>query len=176
MKRLIDRIFSSVPYDPFKTGRRPLPWDRLVQPNKSITEENERYKARVETGLLVVAMSGIGAGSIITGFVLEDVVLSHVLLLMWIVLLVAYIVSRSQFYRFATPLQILTYILWPVLSIGLGSNFDSGYLLSIFIFNVFTIFISSILLPFFATMLLSIGNIITIALIPVFLHTYPLKA
>ena len=166
MNKNLSSTFTSSSTDAVKRDRRSL-WQWLVEPVATITEAGERRQASLVSALLFVFVIAASIGPFAETYVLNDPTSARILIGMDIGFGVAYIFSRTKGYRLAVPILTVALAAWPILSVALAKDYSSTGLLTIFIFDVLIIIISSTLASFGTTVFLSLANSMGILLLPI---------
>ncbi len=144
-------------------------WQWLVDPVTMITEAGERRQARLVSSILLVVMLAMSFGVAANTFIINGPVAARILAGSVFVLGVAYILTRTRHYRLGVPLLLAVTALYSILSVIIGNNYSSEGLLTIFIFNILAILLSSTLASFRTTIFLSAANFLSLLLIPLFI-------
>jgi len=166
VNKRFSRSFSST--DPSKRGKRNF-WQWLVDPVATISKSSERRQASLVSAILLAVMLSMGIGSVVTNFILHDLTTSFILISLVLFLGIAYALSRTRHYRLAVPIQLICYSAWPILSISLTANYSAERLLLIFIFDLFTILLSSTIASLRTTVFLAFAHILFMSLLPIFI-------
>ena len=80
---------------------------------------------------------------------------------------IAYVLSRTRYFRSAPILSLIILSIIPVLNVALGSSHSSEELLILLIWNLLTIILSSAITSTRNTLIFIIFNILTLALFPI---------
>ena len=166
MNKNLSSTFTSSSTDAVERGKRSF-WQWLVEPVATITEAGERRQASLVSALLFVFVIAASIGPFAETYVLNDPTSARILIGMDIGFGVAYIFSRTKGYRLAVPILTVALAAWPILSVALAKNYSSTGLLTIFIFDILIIIISSTLASFSTTVFLSLANSMGILLLPI---------
>ena len=152
---------------PAKPGKRNL-WQWLVEPPAIITDTAERRQARLVSTLLLILVASIANGPFAQFYILHNPTRALILAAMGISFLIAYIFSRTKYYRLAVPFLLIAVSLWPILSMALTRDYSPAGLLTTFVFDTLVIIISGTLASFRTTAFLSIVNFLGLLLLTVF--------
>jgi len=166
MNKNLSSTFTSSSTDAVERGKHSF-WQWLVEPVATITEAGERRQASLVSALLFVFVIAASIGPFAETYVLNDPTSARILIGMDIGFGVAYIFSRTKGYRLAVPILTVALAAWPILSVALAKDYSSTGLLTIFIFDVLIIIISSTLASFSTTVFLSLANSMGILLLPI---------
>ncbi len=168
MKKSFSNLISPSVPDPTRTHKRNL-WQKLIEPSRIISEISERRQASLASMISLITAFTMISGVIYMGFFSSNPVVAYVLagadLVMWI----AYILSRTQFYRIAVLLALCDLSLIPVFNILLSSDHSLEGLLILLIWNTLTILTSSALTSVGFTTLFAIFNILSLILLTIIL-------
>jgi putative methionine-R-sulfoxide reductase with GAF domain len=164
MNRSFSSTFSSP--DPAKRGKRNL-WQWLVEPPAVITDVIEQRQASLVSTMLLVLIVSIISGPFAQFYILHDPTTAIILAAMGLGLIIAYIFSRTKYYRLAVPFLLVAISAWPILSIILAKNYSPAGLLTTFAFNILVILISGTLASFRTTIFLSVANFMALLLLPI---------
>lgn len=145
----------------------------LLEPVTTITDVAERRQARLVSAILFALMLLLGMGSITAAHTLHNLLYARILSGMTFFLCIAYAISRTRHYRLAVPIQFAAYMAWPLLNIMLTGDYSAGNLLTILIFNIFTIILCSTFASLQATILLAAIYFLATLLLPVFIPAVP---
>ena len=166
MNKNLSSTFTSSSTDAVERGKRSF-WQWLVEPVATITEAGERRQASLVSALLFVFVIAASIGPFAETYVLNDPTSARILIGMDIGFVIGYIFSRTRNYRLAVPILTVALAAWPILSVALAKNYSSTGLLTIFIFDILIIIISSTLASFSTTVFLSLANSMGILLLPI---------
>ena len=144
-------------------------WQRLVEPVAMITKAGERRQARLVSSILLVVMLAMSFGVLANTFILKALTTAYILAGSAIVLGVAYILTRTKYYWLGVPILLVVTALYSTISVIIGNNYTSEGLLTIFVFNILAILLSSTLASFRATIFLSAANFLVMLLLPIFI-------
>ena len=172
MKRGSSHISSSSSNDFYRGGKRSF-WQWLLEPVATITETTERRQARLVSAVLLALILIMGVGSMAVTFVLHNRLYARIIAGMALFVFFAYGLSRTRYYRLAVPVQFATYFAWPLLNLILTDDYSAENLLTIFIFNIFTIILCSTFASLRATLFLAAVYFLTTLLVPIFIPAVP---
>ncbi len=173
-KKEISHRSSSSLVDPSKRGKLTL-WQKLVEPAALITKASERRQASLVSALLLVLTLTMISGVVYMGFFSSNPAAAFVLVGADIVEGIAYVLSRTRYYRLAVLISLIALTIIPVLNVGLGTDHSSQALLILLIWNILTILLSSAITSTRNTALFAGVNILTLLLLPVFVPTVSFK-
>jgi GAF domain-containing protein len=151
--------------EPAQGGNRNL-WQRLVEPPATVTGVDQRRQARLVSTLLLVMLLAVSTGPVAYIYVLHNPTNAGILVGVGLGFVIAYAFSRTQAYRVAVPLMILSINAWPVFSILLGKDYSAQGLTTAYIFDILIIILSSSLMSFRTTTILSVVNFLGILTVP----------
>jgi GAF domain-containing protein len=151
--------------EPAQGGNRNL-WQRLVEPPATVTGVDQRRQARLVSTLLLVMLLAVSTGPVAYIYVLHNPTNAGILVGVGLGFVIAYAFSRTQAYRVAVPLMILSITAWPVFNILLGKDYSAQGLTTAYIFDILIIILSSSLMSFRTTTILSVVNFLGILTVP----------
>jgi diguanylate cyclase (GGDEF)-like protein len=152
--------------EPPRRGNRSL-WQRLVEPVATITAASERRQATLASALLFILALSMISGVVYMRFS-PNPAAAFVLAGADVVVGVAYVLSRTRYYRVAVPIAVAALAIIPVLNVALAADRSADALLVLLIWNVLTILLSSVLASTRTTTAVVIVNVLTLLLLPVF--------
>ena len=145
-------------------------WQWLVGPNEIITNHSERRQAAVVSALLLVLTLTMTSGVLYMRFSSTPIV-SFVLGGAQIIMAMAYVLSRTRFYRWAAPLCLVVLSIIPILNVTLGNDHTPKTLTLLLIWNTLTILLGSAMVSLRLTALFVAIDIVTLLLFPVLIPT-----
>ncbi len=165
-----NRDSSSFSNDPPGHIKRSF-WQRLVEPVETIPEGSQRRQASLVSALLLALALSMIIGVVYMGFFSPSPIIGFVLAGADIAIGLAYILSRTRYYRFAAPLSLIVLVFIPVMNVGLVTDHSPENLLTLLIWNILTIILSSAITSIRSTGMFAGINILTLLLLPVFIPT-----
>ena len=166
MKDFISNVYSYLVNSPSKNTRRTL-GQRLFGSVASITEPSEQRQTSLVSLMLFTITISMISGVVFMGFVLSNVTVGLILGGAQFAMAIAYVLSRTRYYRSAPILSLIILSIIPVLNVTLGSKHSSEELLVLLIWNLLTIILSSAITSTRNTLIFIIFDILTLALFPV---------
>lgn len=167
MKKKLSEFFSSLNHNPTQSKRGFF--QRLLEPAATITDAAERRQVRLVIAMLFALALTMIVQVVYMGFFSSNPHVVFVLTGANITVIIAFILSRTRYYRSAILLALIVMSLIPIINIGLAEDHSSEALLMLFIWNILTIVISSAITTLRNTFLFIIIDILTILLIPIIL-------
>ena len=166
MKDFISNVYSYLVNSPSKNTRRTL-GQRLFGSVAGITEPSEQRQTSLVSLMLFTITISMISGVVFMGFVLSNVTVGLILGGAQFAMAIAYVLSRTRYYRSAPILSLIILSIIPILNVTLGSKHSSEELLVLLIWNLLTIILSSAITSTRNTLIFIIFDILTLALFPV---------
>ena len=166
MKDFISNVYSFLVNNPSKNTRRTL-GQRFFGPVTGITEPSEQRQSSLVSLMLFTITISMISGVIFMGFVQSNVTVGLILGGAQFAMAIAFILSRTRYYRSAPILSLIILSIIPVLNVTLGSKHSSEELLILLIWNLLTIILSSAITSTRNTLIFIIFDILTLSLFPV---------
>jgi CheY-like chemotaxis protein/signal transduction histidine kinase len=138
----------------------------LVEPVATITDAAERRQASLVSALILVMVPALTSGVFAELYSIHDSISAFILLGMALGCVIAYICSRTNAYRLAVPILLVSLYAWSILNMILKKDYSSESLLTIYVFNVLIILVSGTLMSFRTTVFLSAVNFVGILWLP----------
>jgi diguanylate cyclase (GGDEF)-like protein len=168
MNDFLSRIYSSLSNTPSKHTKRTL-GQKLFGPLAGITEPSEQRQSSLVSLMLFTITVSMISGVVYMGFIQSNLAVGLVLAGAQVLMAVAFILSRTRYYRSAVILSLIVLSIIPVLNLTLGSEHSSEELITLLIWNILTILLSSAITSTRNTLIFIIFDILTLTLIPAFI-------
>lgn len=168
MEKGTPRLVISPASDSPKQKKRSF-WKWLTAPPPTVKLTSEQHQATFVSLMLLAITLLMTTGVVYMGFYNLNPAISIVMTGVQILIGIAYILSRTRYYKAAPLLALLIFALIPLLKISQTTDYSSEALLILLIWNVATILVASAIISIQLTLLYSIGNMITLILFPVFI-------
>lgn len=170
MKSLLSNIFSSSTSNHSRKIGGNF-WNRLVEPVATITGESQIRQARLVSAMLLVTTILMISGVVYMGFFSTSPRSGYVLAGADIIMAIAYVLSRTRYYRLAIILSLVDLTIIPVFNVIVGTDHSSEALLILLIWNTLTILLASAITSIRNTLYFVIINFITLVLFPILIPT-----
>ena len=143
-------------------------WQLVVEPSSKIENELERNKASLVSALLFFFFIGILNGIIYSYLFTPFRYVAYTLSAAQLGLFIAYIISRTRHYKYAIIISLIILLLIPLTNVVASSDHSEESLITLLIWGLFPILLSSIILSVKATIILSSVNLLLIFSLPLF--------
>lgn len=158
-------ISTSPPLDePPETGPRSF-WQQLSEPSASIREPGARRQARLLASLLIIIILFNTIGAVVSWYIVGVPAISGTLAIAALALTLAYVLSRTAFYRLAATLTVLFISSIPFAPILFNSNISSGYVFRSLIWIVMTVLLGKLFLSIRGLVFIIAANLLALVLV-----------